>query len=350
MIDAARRTLGDRLMVLCHHHQRAAIARWADARGDVYRLSVLAAQRPEAEFVVVCGVRPMAEMVDVLTADHQRVVLPDLNAGCSLADMTSIDELEAGWASMAEVVDVDGLSPVVHMMATAAMKAFGGRHGGALCTAANAEAVATWALAGDHGGQVLFLPDQHLGRNTALGLGYGHQDMAVWNPHRPTGGCTVAEARSATFLLWKAHCSVHQRFHPDHVGAARAGHPDVVVVAHPTARYEVCDLADQVGSTDDIVRTVAAAPAGTAFALATEVHLVWALAADHPDKTIVSLDPVISPCPTMTRIDLPHLAWTLESLVDDEIPNEITVDPDTADQTKLALHRMLDIPHAVAAD
>jgi quinolinate synthase len=340
-IGAARAALGDRVFILGHHYQRDEVMRWADARGDSYRLAVLAQQRPEADFIVFCGVHFMAEAADVLTADHQQVILPDLNAGCSMADMADIDEVEEAWEELSRVVDATRLVPVTYMNSSAALKAFVGRHGGAVCTSTNARAVLDWALA--RGDKVLFFPDQHLGRNTALAMGYEHEDMRVWNPRFELGGLTEADCKDATFLLWKGHCSVHQRFRPEHVEAFRAEHPDGIVIAHPECSYEVCDIVDQVGSTDFIIRAVQAAPAGSTIAVATEIHLVQRLDAESPDKTVVSLDPLICPCSTMFRIDAAHLCWVLENLVEGTVVNRITVDAETADDAQVALRRMLDI-------
>jgi quinolinate synthase len=341
MIGTAKATLGDRLFVLGHHYQRDEVMRWADARGDSYRLSVLAQGRPEADFIVFCGVHFMAESADVLTADHQQVILPDLNAGCSMADMADLDEVEEAWDALVGVIDVDRLVPITYMNSSAALKGFVGRQGGAVCTSTNARAVLDWALA--KGDKVLFFPDQHLGRNTGLAMGYGHDDMRVWNPRLDLGGLTEAECKESTFLLWKGHCSVHQRFRPEHIEAFRAQHPDGLVIAHPECSYEVCQLADRVGSTDFIIREVAAAPAGTDIAVATEIHLVQRLAAEHPDRQVTSLDPLICPCSTMFRIDGAHLAWVLENLVDGNVVNRITVDETTAADARVALQRMLDI-------
>ena len=340
-IADAKATLGDRAFILGHHYQRDEVMRWADARGDSFRLSVLAQERPEAEFIVFCGVHFMAESADILTGDHQQVVLPDLNAGCSMADMADIDAVEEAWESLAEVIDIERLVPITYMNSSAALKAFVGRKGGAVCTSTNARAVLEWALA--KGDKVLFFPDQHLGRNTGLAMGYGHDDMRVWNPRLDLGGLTDLDAKEATFLLWKGHCSVHQRFQPAHIQAFRAEHPDGIVIAHPEASFEVCALADKVGSTDFIIKEVAAAPAGATIAVATEIHLVQRLDAETPDKTIVSLDPLICPCSTMFRIDGPHLAWVLEELVAGRVVNRITVDPDTSEWAKVALERMLSI-------
>jgi quinolinate synthase len=341
MIGAAKARLGERLFILGHHYQRDEVMRWADARGDSYRLSVLAQEHPEADHIVFCGVHFMAESADVLTAAHQHVILPDLNAGCSMADMADLDEVEEAWDALADVIDVDGLVPITYMNSSAALKAFVGRKGGAVCTSTNARAVLEWALA--KGDKVLFFPDQHLGRNTGLAMGYGHDDMRVWNPRLELGGLTEKEAKEATFLLWKGHCSVHQRFRPEHVEAFRAEHPDGIVLAHPECSHEVCDIADQVGSTDFIIKAVAAAPIGATIAVATEIHLVQRLNNETPDKTVVSLDPLICPCSTMFRIDQAHLAWVLENLVDGTVVNQITVDPDTAEWARVALQRMLHI-------
>jgi quinolinate synthase len=340
-IAAAKETLGDRLFILGHHYQRDEVMRWADARGDSYRLSVLAGERPEADYIVFCGVHFMAESADILTGDHQQVVLPDLNAGCSMADMADLDEVEEAWEALEQVVDIHRVVPITYMNSSAALKAFVGRKGGAVCTSTNAREVLEWAF--ERGDKVLFFPDQHLGRNTGLAMGYGHDDMRVWNPKLEMGGLTEADCKDATFLLWKGHCSVHQRFRPEHIEAFRAEHPDGIVIAHPECSYEVCDLADKVGSTDFIIKAVEAAPPGATIAVATEIHLVQRLNDETPDKTVVSLDPLICPCSTMFRIDAPHLAWVLEELVAGRVPNRIAVDAETAQWARVALQRMLDI-------
>jgi quinolinate synthase len=347
-IGRAKATLGDRVFILGHHYQRDEVMKWADARGDSFRLSVLAQEHSEADYIVFCGVHFMAESADVLTGDHQKVILPDLNAGCSMADMADIDQVEDAWAELARVTDIERLVPITYMNSSAALKAFVGEHGGAVCTSTNARAVLEWAFrdraeGGAGGEQVLFFPDQHLGRNTGFAMGYGEADMAVWNPRFDLGGLSEIAAKAATLLLWKGHCSVHQRFTPAHVAAFRAEFPDGIVIAHPETSHEVCEVADQVGSTDFIIRAVEAAPAGSTIAVATEIHLVQRLDAETPDKTVVSLDPLICPCSTMFRIDAPHLAWVLESLVDGQVINQITVDPAAAEGAKVALDRMLAI-------
>ncbi|MBA3303102.1 MAG: quinolinate synthase NadA [Acidimicrobiia bacterium] len=340
-IAAAKQALGDRVFVLGHHYQRDEVMAWADARGDSYRLSVLAAERHDAEFIVFCGVHFMAESADILTAGHQQVILPDLNAGCSMADMADLDSVEEAWEALEDVTDIERLVPITYMNSSAALKAFVGRKGGAVCTSTNARGVLEWALG--RGKQVLFFPDQHLGRNTGLAMGFGHADMAVWDPRRDLGGLTEAQCKESTFLLWKGHCSVHQRFRPEHVAAFRTEHPDGIVIAHPECSYEVCDVADAVGSTDFIIGAVEAAAPGSHLAVATEIHLVQRLAAEHPDRSVVSLDPLICPCSTMFRIDAAHLAWVLEHLVEGEVVNRITVDGETARGAKVALERMLAI-------
>jgi quinolinate synthase len=342
-IEQARATLGDRVFILGHHYQRDEVMQWADARGDSYRLAVLAQQRPQAEFIVFCGVHFMAEAADVLTSDDQQVLLPDLNAGCSMADMADLDEVEEAWEALAAVTDISRVVPVTYMNSSAALKAFVGRHGGSVCTSTNARAVLEWALDPARGDRVLFFPDQHLGRNTGLAMGYDLSDMHVWDPRKELGGLTEADCKQSTLLLWKGHCSVHQRFRPEHIDAFRAEHPDGIVIAHPECSYEVCQVADMVGSTDFIIRSVQAAPEGSVIAVATEIHLVQRLEHETPGKTVVSLDPLICPCSTMFRIDAAHLCWVLENLVEGNVVNRITVDADTAEWASVALQRMLDI-------
>jgi quinolinate synthase len=365
-IGDAKAALGDRLLILGHHYQRDDVMRWADARGDSFGLSRIAADRRDAQFVVFCGVHFMAESADILTGPDQQVVLPDLNAGCSMADMADIDAVEDAWDALGQVVDTERVVPITYMNSAAAIKAFVGRHGGAVCTSSNARAVLTWALdpagtsraqgdtapagakgdkapAGAKGDKVLFLPDQHLGRNTGFQLGYRADDMAVWNPRADFGGLSDVDVKTARLLLWKGHCSVHQRFRPEHLAAFRAEHPDGLVVVHPECAHDVVELADEVGSTDHIIRVVTAAPAGSVLGVATEIHLVNRLGDENPDKTVTCLDPLVCPCSTMSRIDPPHLAWGLDGLVAGDVRNRITVDDDTAAWARVALQRMLDI-------
>ena len=340
-IRAARSTLGDRLVILGHHYQRDEVIRWADAVGDSFRLARFAAENERATDIVFCGVHFMAESADILTTDNQRVILPDLNAGWSMADMANIDQVEECWDALAAVTDVDAVIPITYMNSSATIKAFVGEHDGAVCTSSNARAVLEWAF--DRGDKVLFLPDQHLGRNTAFDMGYKPSDTRVWNPRLETGGLTDADVKEASVLLWKGHCSVHQRFSPDHIAAFRAEYPDGEVIVHPECAHEVVELADRVGSTERILAWTEAAPPGAVLGIGTEIHMVQRLAREYPDRTVVSLDPLICPCSTMFRIDEPHLVWCLETLVDGRIVNQITVPPKTAEWARVALERMLTI-------
>ncbi len=347
-IAAAKAALGSRLLVLGHHYQRDEVMRFADARGDSFGLSRMAADRHDAQYVVFCGVHFMAESADILTGPGQQVILPDLNAGCSMADMADVDAVEEAWESLARVTDVERLVPVTYMNSSAALKAFVGRRGGAVCTSANAAAVLRWALgpgagASTRGDKVLFFPDQHLGRNTGFALGYTASDMAVWDPRQELGALDEATIKGASLLLWKGHCSVHQRFRPEHVTAFRAEHPEGIVLVHPECAHEVAAMADGVGSTDRIIQAVGGAPPGSTIGVATEIHLVKRLGDENPDKTVVSLDPLVCPCSTMFRIDAAHLCWVLESLLRGEVVNRIVVDDDTARWARVALQRMLAI-------
>jgi quinolinate synthase len=340
-IGTAKDALGDRLVILGHHYQRDEVIRWADAVGDSFKLARFAAENHRATDIVFCGVHFMAESADVLTADHQRVILPDLNAGCSMADMADLEQVEESWEQIAETTAIERVVPITYMNSSAALKAFVGRHGGAVCTSSNARAVLEWALA--KGDKVLFFPDQHLGRNTGFTMGYDETDMCVWNPRADLGGLEERDVKEATLLLWKGHCSVHQRFRPEHIGAARREHRNVEVIVHPECSHEVVAIADRVGSTERIQEWVRDAPSGATIAIGTEVHMVQRLAREHPDKTIFTLDPLICPCSTMFRIDAPHLAWVLEHLVAGEVVNQIVVDPDTTEGARIALERMLEI-------
>jgi quinolinate synthase len=339
-IGEAKAALGDRLLILGHHYQREEVMRWADARGDSFGLSRLAAGST-AEYIVFCGVHFMAESADILTGGTRHVILPDLNAGCSMADMADLDSVEEAWDALAAVTDIERIVPITYMNSSAALKAFVGRKGGAVCTSSNARAVVTWALS--RGDKLLFFPDQHLGRNTGYQLGMGAADMRVWDPKREMGGLEEVDVKEATLLLWKGHCSVHQRFKVAHVEAFRASNPGGLVVVHPECAHEVIEVADQVGSTDFIIKAIEAAPAGSVIGVGTEIHLVQRLAAEHPDRTVVSLDPLVCPCSTMFRIDAAHLAWVLENLVTGTVVNQIKVDGETAEWARVALERMLEI-------
>ncbi|MEU9885433.1 quinolinate synthase NadA [Sphaerisporangium sp. NPDC051011] len=339
----AKATLGDRLFVLGHHYQRDEVIQFADVTGDSFKLARDAAARPEAEYIVFCGVHFMAESADILTGDDQRVILPDMAAGCSMADMATFDQVEEAWDVLTDLGLADVTVPITYMNSSADIKAFCGRGGGAVCTSSNARRALTWAF--EQGEKVLFLPDQHLGRNTAvLEMGFSLDDCVVYNPHRPNGGLTDQQLRDAKMILWRGHCSVHGRFTADCVDEVRARIPGVNVLVHPECRHDVVTKADQVGSTEYIIKTLEAAPAGSAWAVGTELNLVKRLAAAHPDKTVTFLDRTVCYCSTMNRIDLPHLVWALESLVEGQVVNQITVDPETTSWAKLALDRMLALP------
>jgi len=341
-IAAARATLGDRLMILGHHYQRDEIIKFADVRGDSFKLSQLAAERQDSEFIVFCGVHFMAESADILSGDHQQVILPNLAAGCSMADMASTDDVLDCWAQLEETLGPDhGIIPVTYMNSAAALKAFCGHNGGVVCTSSNARAVLAWAL--ERGKKILFFPDQHLGRNTALSMGYALEDTTVWAPGKELGGNTAEALADATFILWKGHCSVHGRFRPEQVAAARAKHPDVRVVVHPECVKEVVELADCNGSTEYIINVVTESPPGSVWAVGTEINLVNRLQREQPDKTIFCLDPVICPCSTMYRIHPAYLSWALDNLVAGTVVNRVQVDAEVARWAKVALDRMLQI-------
>jgi quinolinate synthase len=344
----ARAALGDRAFVLGHHYQRDEVIQFADVTGDSFKLARDAAARPEAEYIVFCGVHFMAESADILTADNQQVILPDLAAGCSMADMARLVQVEDAWARLADAGVADVTVPITYMNSSADIKAFCGRHGGAVCTSSNAKRSLEWAF--EQGEKVLFLPDQHLGRNTAvLELGLSLDDCVVIDPHKPGFGVTDEQLREASMLLWRGHCSVHGRFSAESVAEVRERIPGVNVIVHPECKHEVVTLADYIGSTEYIIKTVAAAPAGSAWAVGTELNLVKRLGQQHPDKTVVFLDKTVCFCSTMNRIDLPHLVWALENLVEGRVVNRIEVDSDTAHWARVALDRMLALPSADAA-
>ena len=340
---AARKALGSRAFVLGHHYQRDEVIEFADVMGDSFKLAKDAAARPEAEFIIFCGVHFMAESADILTSDSQKVILPDLAAGCSMADMANSEQVAQCWDALTAAGVADKTIPVTYMNSSAAIKAFTGEHGGTVCTSSNAKTAMAWAL--EKGEKVLFLPDQHLGRNTAvLQLGLSLDDCAVWNPWKENGGLTDAEIKRARVLLWRGHCSVHGRFTLDSVNEVRARIPGVKVLVHPECQHEVVSAADVIGSTESIIKTVAESPAGSKWAVGTELNLVRRLATDNPDKEIVFLDKTVCYCSTMNRIDLPHLVWVMESLVQGRLLNQITVDPKVAKYAKIALDQMLALP------
>jgi quinolinate synthase len=340
-IVRAKATLGARLVTLGHHYQRDEVIRHADFRGDSFKLAQHAASRPEAEYIVFCGVHFMAESADILSAPHQRVVLPDMNAGCTMADMAEIDQVEECWEGITSVVG-DDVVPVTYMNSTAGLKAFVGRHGGAVCTSSNARAVLEWAFRRKP--RVLFFPDQHLGRNTGYRMGIPLAEMFVWDPYEDRGGLNDDQLRSARILLWKGHCSVHNRFTPEMVDRRREEIPGVKVIVHPECRFEVAQKADAIGSTEGILKTIRESPAGSTWAVGTELNMVSRMAREMaPEKRIVSLDDCFCVCSTMFRIDPPHLTWALENLVEGRVVNEVRVPDETARQARVALDRMLEI-------
>lgn len=349
---AAKAALGDEVFVLGHHYQRDEVIEFADTTGDSFKLAKEAAARPDAAYIVFCGVHFMAESADILTSDEQTVILPDLAAGCSMADMAAIGQVEEAWAVLEDVGVADDTLPVTYMNSSAAIKGFTGRHDGTICTSSNAKTALRWALEqrGDGAvlggtGKVLFLPDQHLGRNTYVrDLGGSLDECVVFDPHRPGGGLTPQQLRDARMILWRGHCSVHGRFSVEAVEAARREIPDVKVIVHPECRHEVVEMADEVGSTEKIIKTIAAAPDGMSWVVGTELNLVRRLAQQFPEQRIAFLEKNVCYCSTMNRIDLPHLVWALESLVDGRVVNPIHVDPEVAGYARKALDQMLALP------
>jgi quinolinate synthase len=340
-IVRARKSLGSRVVILGHHYQRDEVIRHADFTGDSYKLARQAAERADAEFIVFCGVHFMAESADILSGPHQTVLLPDMNAGCTMADMAESSQVEACWEDVTAVIGEDIL-PVTYMNSTADLKAFVGRHGGAVCTSSNARAVLEWAFRQKP--RVLFFPDQHLGRNTGHRMGIPLEKMKVWDPYEDRGGLTEDEIRGATILLWKGHCSVHNRFTPEMVDRRRAEIPGVKVIVHPECRFEVAQKSDAIGSTEGILKTVRESPVGTKWAVGTELNMVSRLAREMgPDKPVVSLDDCFCVCSTMFRIDPQHLAWVLEGLVEGRVLNAVRVPEATARDARVALDRMLAI-------
>lgn len=344
-IGAAKEALGTDLVILGHHYQRDEIIRWADYRGDSFKLSQIAAQRKDAKYIVFCGVHFMAESADVLTSEEQIVILPNLSAGCSMADMANIRQVEDAWCHITGVTGVkseDSLVPITYVNSAANLKAFVGFHGGSCCTSSNARKALEWAL--DKGQRILFFPDQHLGRNTAVEMGFDPDaDMALWNPHEPFGGTTPEKIESSRILLWKGHCSVHGRFTVEQVEKARTDYPDINVIVHPECTLDVVRAADMNGSTEFIIKQISEAPAGSRWAVGTEINLVNRLANEHPDKTIFCLDPVVCPCSTMYRIDPHYLLWVLENLVNGVVVNQIRVKPEIRNWARVSLERMLQI-------
>lgn len=339
----ARDLLGDRALVLGHHYQRDEVIAFADITGDSFKLAQSAAAHSNAEFIIFCGVHFMAESADILTSNKQRVILPDLAAGCSMADMATANQVDQCWNSLTEIGVAKSTIPVTYMNSSAAIKSFTGKNGGTVCTSSNAARAMTWAF--EQGEKILFLPDQHLGRNTAIiSLGLTLDDCVVWDPWKPMGGLTPDQIRAAKVILWRGHCSVHGRFSLETVKEIRERIPGVKVLVHPECQHDVVMNADVVGSTEMIIRTIEGASPGSSWAIGTELNLVQRLATAHPDKKIVFLDKSVCYCSTMNRIDLPHLVWAMESLVNNHIVNQIKVDEDVAIFSKIALERMLALP------
>jgi quinolinate synthase len=339
-IRAARERLGRRLVILGHHYQRDEVIKFADVRGDSFKLAQWAADRKDAEFIVFCGVHFMAESADILSADYQKVILPDMSAGCSMADMAALDQVETCWDELHRIT-TGKIIPITYMNSAASIKAFCGRHGGAVCTSSNAPAVMRWAL--ERGDRILFLPDQHLGRNTGYALGLRLEEMPVWDPYEELGGNAAEVLNNSRVVLWKGHCSVHQRFLPLHVAQVRSRYPGIRVIAHPECRFEVVQLADDSGSTEHIIKCLTQSPPSTKWAVGTEIHLVNRLKNENPDRFIIPLDDCGCLCSTMFRIDPQHLLWSLENLVAGRVVNQIQVAPEVAADARIALNRMLEI-------
>ncbi|MBL8061291.1 MAG: quinolinate synthase NadA [Chthonomonas sp.] len=341
-IVLAKEKLGSKLVILGHHYQRDAIIQHADFRGDSYKLAKDAGSHPEAEFIVFCGVHFMAESADILTPPSQKVILPNMAAGCSMADMANIFQVNNCWKALGSLVDLQGVVPVTYINSAANLKAFVGERDGTVCTSTNAPSAVEWAL--NKGEKVLFFPDQHLGRNTGVRLGYDPSDMVLWDPFKPMGGNTAEQIERAKFILWKGHCSVHSRFTVAQIAKAREEYPDVNVIVHPECELSVVQASDDNGSTAYIIKAVESAPAGTTWAVGTEINLVQRLANENPDKTIFCLDPQICPCSTMYRIHPSFLLYALEELVEGRVVNQVLVPEEIAEPSRNALAQMLLLP------
>jgi quinolinate synthase len=336
----ARKALGSNVLVLGHHYQRNEVIEFADITGDSFKLAQEAAKASNVENIIFCGVHFMAESADILTSEKQKVILPDLAAGCSMADMATSNQVTKCWDELSSIGVAQEVIPVTYMNSSAAIKSFTGEHGGTICTSSNAKAAMKWAFT--QGSKILFLPDQHLGRNTAvLSLGLSLDDCVLWNPWKPMGGLTEEQIKKAKVILWRGHCSVHGRFSIDSVNEIRSRVPGVQILVHPECTHEVVQAADRVGSTEKIIKIVEQSPAGSKWAIGTELNLVQRISQNNPDKEIYFLDKDICYCSTMNRIDLPHLVWAMESLVSGTVVNQIRVAPEVAKYSKLALERML---------
>ena len=340
-IAARKKELGDRLLILCHHYQQEAVYRFADMTGDSLKLAKHAASCNDKPYIVFCGVHFMAESADILTGDNQAVILPDLRAGCPMADMATLDEVSWAWKELEGISDTSRIIPVTYVNSSAAIKAFVGERGGSVCTSSNAERVLTWALA--RGGKVFFFPDEHLGRNSAIALGLGPGEIILWKRGEHLGGNTPAAIKQAKVILWNGYCTVHMQFNAAHVRMWREKDPGIRIIVHPECRHEVVAGSDQYGSTENIIKSVSGSPAGSRWAIGTEINLVNRLARQNPDKEIHSLSPFQCLCSTMYRIKPKYLLWVLDHLVQGEVKNQITVDPETAKLARIALARMLEI-------
>jgi quinolinate synthase len=338
-IAAAKARLAGDVVILGHHYQRDEVIKFADFRGDSLKLSQQAAEA-DGRYIVFCGVHFMAESADILRRSHQVVILPDLNAGCSMADMADIGQVETCWSELESLGDLK-VVPITYMNTTAAIKAFTGEHGGSVCTSSNAAAVLRWAF--ERGERALFLPDEHLGRNTAFRMGVPLEQMIVWDPYQEMGGNTPEAVRRARIILWKGYCSVHQRFLPEHVARVRRDHPGIRVIVHPECRFDVAQAADQIGSTEGITKAILAAEPGSKWAVGTEIHLINRLSKELKDRFVISLDPSVCVCTTMFRISPRHLLWVLENLVAGNVVNRIAVDDRTRHYARVALERMLSL-------
>ena len=336
-----RQQLGAKVTIVGHHYQRDEIIKYADFQGDSFKLSQQCASNQEADYIVFCGVHFMAETACILCASHQKVILPNITAGCSMADMASTDDVLDAWEDMTDLLGKDTVVPITYMNSTAAIKALCGRNGGIVCTSSNAPAVMRWAF--DKGDKVLFIPDQHLGRNTGLKIGIGTNEMVVWNPFKPLGGMSTDNLRKAQIVLWQGHCSVHTRFTVKQIQEARTRYPDIKTIVHPECVKEVVQASDQNGSTEVILKTIREAPSGSKWAVGTEISLVNRIAKDNPDKLVFCLDPIVCPCSTMYRIHPAYLLWVLEGLLENHVVNQITVDKETQKYAKIALERMLQV-------
>jgi len=339
----ARAQLGSRAMILGHHYQRDEVINFADITGDSFKLAQAAADNPEAELIIFCGVHFMAESADILTGPHQKVILPDLAAGCSMADMAAAHQVQSAWEHFSKLGIAARTIPITYMNSSAAIKSFTGEHGGAVCTSSNAERAMSWAFT--QGEKIFFLPDQHLGRNTAvLKLGLSLNDCVVWNPWKPQGGLTDEELLAAKVILWRGHCSVHGRFSIENITDVRTKLPEAKILVHPECKHEVVAEADVVGSTEAIIRTIEQSPVGSTWAIGTELNLVQRLANTYTDRNILFLDKTVCYCSTMNRIDLPHLVWAMENLNQGRVINQIEVDSRVASFARVALERMLALP------